>query len=93
MKNVDLKYFEIIAMTRNVITILIAEIECERVFNVAKALYNHRKSYNSKIFFAYMMIRFDDQNFNAQTKLNADFLTKENKIIQDMKKKDEKMNE
>jgi hypothetical protein len=40
-----------------------------------------------------MMIRFDDQNFNAQTKLNADFLTKENKIIQDMKKKDEKMNE
>jgi hypothetical protein len=34
-----------------------------------------------------MMIRFHDQNVNAQTKLNADFLTKEDKIIQDMKKK------
>jgi hypothetical protein len=34
-----------------------------------------------------MMIRFHDQNVNAQTKLNANFLTKEDKIIQDMKKK------
>jgi hypothetical protein len=41
-----------------------------------------------------MMIQFHDQNVNAQTKLNADFLTKEDKIIQDMKKKMKKrMNE
>ncbi len=81
-------------MTRNVITISIAEVECERIFNVAKALYDHRKSYNSKSFFVYMMIQFHDQNVNAQTKLNADFLTKEDKIIQDMKKKMKKrMNE
>jgi dihydroorotase len=41
-----------------------------------------------------MMIRFHDQNVNAQTKLNADFLTKEDKIIQNMKKKMKKrMNE
>ncbi len=87
MKKCDSKYFEITAMTRDVIAVSIAEIECERVFNVAKALYDHRKSYNSKIFFVYMMIRFHDQNVNAQTKLNANFLTKEDKIIQDMKKK------
>ncbi len=71
-------------MTQNVITISIAEVKCERVFNVAKALYDYRKSYNSKIFFAYMMIRFHDQNVNAQTKLNAEFLTKKDKIIQDI---------
>ncbi len=74
-------------MTRDVITVSIAEVECERIFNVAETLYNHRKSYNSKIFFAYMMIRFHDQNVNAQTKLNANFLTKKDKIIQDMKEK------
>jgi hypothetical protein len=34
-----------------------------------------------------MMIRFHDQNVNAQTKLNANFLTKKDKIIQDMKEK------
>ncbi len=93
-KNVDSEYLEVTAMTRDFITVLVAEVECERVFNVVKALYDHRKSYNSKIFFAYMMIRFHDQNVNAQTKLNADFLTKEDKIIQNMKKKMKKrMNE
>jgi hypothetical protein len=41
-----------------------------------------------------MMIQFHDQNVNAQTKLNADFLTKKDKIIQNMKKKMKKrMNE
>ncbi len=81
-------------MTRDVIAVSIAEVECERIFNVAKALYDHRKSYNLKIFFAYMMIRFHDQNVNAQAKLNANLLTKEDKIIQNMKKKMKKrMNE
>ncbi len=34
-----------------------------------------------------MMIRFHDQNANAQTKLNADFLTKKDLSNKDMKKK------
>jgi hypothetical protein len=41
-----------------------------------------------------MMIRFHDQNANAQAKLNADFLTKKNLSNKNMKKKMKKrMNE
>ncbi len=41
-----------------------------------------------------MMIRFHDQNANAQAKLNADLLTEKDLNYQDMKKKmNKRMNE
>jgi hypothetical protein len=59
-------------MTRDVLTILVAEIKCEKIFNVAKACYDYRKRYNSNIFFVLMLMRFFEQKKNAQKKLDVD---------------------
>jgi hypothetical protein len=69
------------------LTISAADVNCERVFNFAEALYDHRKSYNSTIFFAMMMIRFHDQKKNSQAKLNADLAIEEKMINEDLNKK------
>jgi hypothetical protein len=74
-------------MTRDNLAVSAADVECERIFNTAEALYDHRKSYNSIIFFALMMIRFHDQKKNSQTKLNADLAVEEEMIIEDLNKK------
>jgi hypothetical protein len=63
-------------MTRDFLIVSTADVRDERMFNTAKALYDHRKTYNSIIFFAYMMMRFHDQKRNLQTKLNVDLSTK-----------------
>ncbi len=60
------------------------------MFNNVEMLYDHRNSFNSKTFVVYMIIRFHDQDANAQTKLNADFFAKNDLSSQNMKKKDEK---
>jgi hypothetical protein len=73
-------------MSRDVLIVSAAEVECERIFNITEALYDHRKSYNSIIFFALIMIRFHDQKKNSQTRLNADFAVEEKLIIEDLNK-------
>jgi hypothetical protein len=74
-------------MTRDFLTISAADVECERVFNTTKALYDHRKTYNSTIFFAYMMMRFQDQKKNLQAKLNVDLSIKKKMSHEDLDKK------
>jgi hypothetical protein len=74
-------------MTRDNLAVSATNVECERVFNIVDALYDHRKSYNSIIFFALMMIRFHDQKKNSQTKLNADLAVEEEMIIENLNKK------
>jgi hypothetical protein len=74
-------------MTRDHLAVSAAEVNCERVFNIAEALYDHRKSYNSTTFFAIMMIRFHDQKKNLQTKLNVD-LSLEEKMINENRDKE-----
>jgi hypothetical protein len=74
-------------MSRDVLIVSTANVECERIFNIIEALYDHRKSYNSIIFFALMMIRFHDQKKNSQTRLNADLAVEEKLIIEDLNKK------
>ncbi len=75
-------------MTRNVLTISTTNVNCERVFNIVEAVYDHRKSFNLVIFFAYMMMRFHDQKKkNSQTKLNANLMTKEKMSIEDRETK------
>jgi hypothetical protein len=77
-------------MTRDHLTISTAEMNCERVFNIAETLYDHRKSYNSTTFFAIMMIRFHDQKKNLQTKLNVDFSLEKKMINENRDKKVQK---
>jgi hypothetical protein len=74
-------------MTRDNLAVSAANVECERIFNIVEALYDHRKSYNSIIFFALMMIRFHDQKKNSQTKLNTDLTIEEEMIIENLNKK------
>ncbi len=74
-------------MTRDFLAVSAADVRCERVFSTAKALYDHRKTYNSIIFFAYMMMRFHDQKKNLQAKLNVDLSMKKEMIIEDLNKK------
>ncbi len=74
-------------MTRDFLAVLAADVRCERVFNTAKTLYDHSKTYNSIIFFAYMMIRFHDQKKNLQAKLNVDLSIKKEMITEDLNKK------
>jgi high-affinity K+ transport system ATPase subunit B len=74
-------------ITRDFLAISAADVECERVFNTAKALYDHRKTYNSIIFFAYMMMRFHDQKKNLQTKLDVDLSIEEKMSHEDLDKK------
>ncbi len=79
-------------MTRDVLAILVVEVECERIFNVAEASYDHRKRYNSKTFFVLMLMRFFDQKKNVQERLNVDLeineqLTHE-KLIREMKQRE-----
>ncbi len=74
-------------MTRDYLVVSTANVKCERVFNTAKTLYDHRKTYNSIIFFAYIMMRFHDSKKNLQTKLNVDLSMKKEMIIEDLNKK------
>jgi hypothetical protein len=74
-------------MTRDFLTVSTTDVKCERIFNTAKALYDHRKTYNSIIFFAYMMMRFHDQKKNLQTKLNVDLSMKKEIITEDLNMK------
>ncbi len=74
-------------MTRDILIVSAADVSCERVFNIAKALYDHRKTYNSIIFFAYMMMRFHDQKKNLQAKLNVDLSIKKKMTHEDLEKK------
>jgi hypothetical protein len=79
-------------MTRDVLAILAVEVECERVFNIAKACYDHRKRYNSNTFFALMLMRFFEQKKNIQKKLNIDLEVNEQLIheefIREMKRRE-----
>ncbi len=79
-KSLEYKYSLLCKMTRDHLTISTTKVNCERVFNIAKALYNHRKSYNLTIFFAIIMIWFHDQKKNLQAKLDVD-LSLEEKMI------------
>ncbi len=74
-------------MTRDVLTISTANVNCERVFNITEAIYDHRKSFNFVIFFAYMMMRFHDQQYNSQAKLNANLMKKKKMSIENREKK------
>jgi hypothetical protein len=74
-------------MSRDVLIVSAANVKCEQIFNIVETLYDHRKSYNSIIFFALMMIRFHDQKKNLQTRLNADLAIEEKLIIKDLNKK------
>ncbi len=74
-------------MSRDLLIVSAANVECERIFNIVETLYDHRKLYNSIIFFALMMIRFHYQKKNSQTKLNADLTIKEKLIIENLNKK------
>jgi high-affinity K+ transport system ATPase subunit B len=74
-------------MTRDFLAISATDVECERVFNTTKALYDHRKTYNSIIFFAYMMMRFHDQKKNLQTKLNVNLSIEKKMSHEDFDKK------
>ncbi len=38
-------------MLCNILTVSAANVKCERVFNIAKTMYDHRKTYDSIIFF------------------------------------------
>ncbi len=79
-------------MTRDVLTIFTAEVECERVFNVAEACYDHRKRYNSNTFSALMLVRFFEQKKNAQERLDVDFEVNEEltheELIREMKRRE-----
>jgi hypothetical protein len=66
-------FSQLIRMTRDVLTIFVVEVECERIFNIAETCYDHRKRYNSNTFFALMLMRFFEQKKNIQEKLNVDF--------------------
>ncbi len=74
-------------MTRDFLAISAANVKCKRVFSITKALYDHRKTYNSIIFFAYMMMRFHDQKKNLQTKLNVDLSIEKKMSHEDLDKK------
>ncbi len=87
MKKSRQRLFRMSRMTRDNLAVSAAGVECERIFNTAEALYDHRKSYNSIIFFALMMIRFHDQKKNSQTKLNTDLTIEEEMIIENLNKK------
>ncbi len=86
-KDVEEKLFNMSRMSRDELIVSAANVECERIFNIVEALYDHRKSYNSIIFFALMMIRFHDQKKNSQTKLNADLAVEKKLIIENLNKK------
>ncbi len=73
-------------MIRDVLIVSTTKMKCERIFSNIEMLYHHHSSFNSKTFFAYMMIRFHDQNANAQTKLNANLFAKDDLSTQNMKK-------
>jgi hypothetical protein len=87
LKSLENKYSLLCKMTRDHLTISTAKMNCERVFNIAEILYDHRKSYNSTTFFAIMMIRFHDQKKNLQTKLNVDFSLEKKMINENRDKK------
>jgi hypothetical protein len=74
-------------MTRNILIVSAAEVECEQIFNTAEAVYDHRKSFNSKIFFALMMIRFHDRNENLQAKFDENLLIEKDLTYQNIEKK------
>jgi hypothetical protein len=74
-------------MTRDFLIVSTANVKCERMFNTAKTLYDHRKTYNSIIFLAYMMMRFHDQKKHLQTKLNVDLSTKKKMTLEDLNQK------
>jgi hypothetical protein len=74
-------------MSRDVLIVSAANVECERIFNIVETLYDPRKSYNLIIFFILMMIRFHDQKKNSQARLNANLAVEEKLIIEDLNKK------
>ncbi len=79
-------------MTRNVLAIFAVEVECERIFNIAKTCYDHCKRYNSNTFFALMLMRFFEQKKNTQEKLYVDFEINEQliheELIREMKRRE-----
>jgi hypothetical protein len=77
-------FFSIDRMTRNVLTIFAVEVECERIFNIAKTCYDHRKRYNSNTFFALMLMRFFEQKQNIQEKLDVDLEVNEQLIHEEL---------
>ncbi len=86
-KNIERDLSQMSKMTRDFLAISATDVECERVFNTTKALYDHRKTYNSIIFFAYMMMRFHDQKKNLQTKLNVNLSIEKKMSHEDFDKK------
>ncbi len=59
-KSIEKEYSQLSKMTRDILIVSTAKVECEKMFNTARIVYDNHKSYNSKTFFALMMIRFHD---------------------------------
>ena len=76
-------FSQLTRMTRDLLIVSTIEINCERVFNIANALYDHRRSYNFIIFNVIMMIRCHNQKKNE---MNEKLTTTKNLIMKQLQK-------
>ena len=67
-------------MTKNILIVFVAKMNCEKMFNIIDNFYNRRNLYNSKTFSILMMIRCYDKNQNKKLKFHVD-LNKNNDDI------------
>ena len=77
-------------MTRDILIMLTIEIDCERMFNIANAFYDHCRSYNSIIFDVIMMIRCYNQKKNE---MNEKLTIMKNLITKQLQKKNDNSRE
>ena len=70
-------------MTRDLLIVSTIEINCERMFSIASAFYDHRRLYNSIIFSVIMMICCHNQKKNE---MNEKLTTAKNLIMKQLQK-------
>ena len=71
-KHLKNEYFRLNKMTKNIIIVFVAKINCEKMFNIVDNFYNCRNLYNSKTFLILMMMHCYDKNQNKKLKFHVD---------------------
>ena len=59
-------------MTKNILTVFAAKMNCEKMFSIANNFYHRRNSYDSKTCSILMMIRCHDENQNKKLRFYVD---------------------
>ena len=74
-------------MIKDIFAVFAVDVECERIFNIAEFIYDHRKHFASKIFLILMMLRLYEQKENEAALLHVDLNIEKKITLKKLKKK------